>query len=107
MKGKKRKKKIKRTRPVESTITLTADEGPSTYKWIGGSPRKQKIPPTELELTARQIGGLLLHIDRTRRCINGLEQDLKNERETLANLMLSHQAAVSKSKDLALIPQPL
>lgn len=62
---------------------------------------------TELDDVARKITETVSLISNSRNGIRSYEQALRNERETLSNLMTEHERLIGRFRELSTIPQPV
>lgn len=68
---------------------------------------EQAAKRTEVEQAATDAANIASNVSDTRRWITNLENQLSDARAALSSLMLNHQAAVTKIKDLTAIAQPV
>lgn len=68
---------------------------------------EQAAKRTDVEQAASRAAGLAGQVSEQRRWITSLENQLNDARASLSSLMLNHQDAVTKIKDLTAIAQPV
>lgn len=108
----------RRTTSKGSTRRRSKPRRKATSQGLGASPltptgmamgkpfRPAKVPPTEIELTGKNVNHIIRDIGMSRQRLRHMEANIDEERVFLNNLLESHRNEVAKLKALALVPLP-